>query len=320
MRRRQIGAVLLVIALVLGGAACSNQERPASESEPDQTPETSGVIDESPADEAATPDDRAEDPDDGASVQPGASPDAEAPDEPDSDVPEMDEAPTGEAATPIVTVDMPPADDPLTEDLRTIFEGASGALAGLESYRYTTTFVYAGVDDGEAEEGSIELRGAIAGERQHLQWIDLSTGESFELIRIEEEAWILDEGTWQEVPAMVAEAMSNAVLVLAPAFSWEGLYSGLPSSSARVGAETVNGIPATHYTSTYQEWGTQFGAELVHTQGDVWIADEGYPVKYTFTASGVDEDGEPGTLSWTMELQDVHGDIVIEPPMTGNGG
>jgi hypothetical protein len=113
---------------------------------------------------------------------------------------------------------------------------------------------------------------------------------------------------------MVAEAMSSAILVLAPAFSWEGLYSGLPSSSARVGSEPVNGIPAIHYTSTYQGWGDQFGAELVHTQGDVWIADEGYPIKYAFTASGVDEDGETGTLTWTMELLDVHGDIVIAPP------
>lgn len=326
MRIRQIGAVLLVIALVLGGAACSNRESPPSDDQPDPTPAADTVgdttapdlADEAQPDETAPPEDLAEAPDDTASVQPDVPSDAEAPSVPDSDLPPVDGPSIDE--TVAAAAETPPADEPLTEDLRRIFEGAGAALADLDSYRYTTTFVYAGVDNGEVEEGSIELRGAIADRRRHLKWIDLSTGEGFELIRIEEQAWMLEEGSWQEVPVMVAEAMSNAILVLAPAFSWEGLYSGLPSSSARVGAETVNGIPATHYTSTYQEWGNQFGAELVHTQGDVWIADEGYPVKYTFTASGVDEEGEPGTLTWTMELSDVHGNIVIEPPAATDGG
>ena len=306
MRRRQIGIVLLAIALVLGGAACSNRESPSAETEPAQTPaaETAGV-DSTPA-EPETSSEPETPPVDAASTAP------ETPEASESPLPGADEAAPNEPLP--ATTAGPTVEETPTDDLRSVFDGAGSALANLDSYRYVTTFVYAGVEDGEVEEGSIELRGAVAPSRQHLEWIDLSTGEGFELIRIENQAWMLDKGSWQEVPTMVAEAMSSAILVLAPAFSWEGLYSGLPSSSARVGSESVNGIPATHYTSTYQGWGDQFDTELVHTQGDVWIADEGYPVKYAFTASGVDEDGEPGTLTWTMELLDVHGDIVIEPP------
>ena len=329
MRRRQIGAVLLVIALVLGGAACSNQERPPADSPPDQTPAAeadngttaSDAIDEPLGDETTPPENLAEAPDDTVPSTPDVSPAAEAVDEPGSSLPDVDEPPIDETVPPIPTVaDALPVDPPATDDLQGIFEGAGAALANLESYRYTTTFVYAGVDNGEVEEGSIELQGAVAGNQRHLRWIDLSTGDSFEIIRIEEQAWMQTEGTWQEVPVMAAEAMSSAILVLAPAFSWETLTTGLPSSSTRVGPEPVNGIPATHYTSTFQEWGDRFDAELVHTQGDVWIADAGYPIKYAFTASGIDEDGDPGTLTWTMELRDVDGDIVIEPPAGASGG
>jgi hypothetical protein len=46
----------------------------------------------------------------------------------------------------------------------------------------------------------------------------------------------------------------------------------------------------------------------------VWIADAGYPVRYRFTASGVDEDGNHGSLLWTMELTDVNAPVSIDAP------
>ncbi|MFC2108014.1 hypothetical protein ACFLS5_00960 [Candidatus Bipolaricaulota bacterium] len=54
---------------------------------------------------------------------------------------------------------------------------------------------------------------------------------------------------------------------------------------------------------------------MLDASGDVWIADAGYPIRYNFTATGVDEDGNRGAISWTMELTDVGESIVIEPPM-----
>jgi hypothetical protein len=46
----------------------------------------------------------------------------------------------------------------------------------------------------------------------------------------------------------------------------------------------------------------------------VWIAEAGYPVRYRFTARGVDEDGNHRSLLWTMELMDVNVPVSIDAP------
>jgi hypothetical protein len=197
-----------------------------------------------------------------------------------------------------------------------IFAGATAALEALESYRFTTSFLFTGEEDGEVESGSIELSGEIMGtERKHFVWRDLDEDEQFEIIQLEDEAWVYDDGEWNSVPVLVADAMSQAVLVFAPSVVWGGLFGGLETQSTYVGSETINGVLAHHYTSTYQQWAGYWQGELLDATGDVWIAEAGYPIRYDFTATGIDEDGSRGTVSWTMELTDVGGDIVIEPPM-----
>ncbi len=197
-----------------------------------------------------------------------------------------------------------------------IFADATAALETLESYRFTTSFLFTGEEDGEVESGSIELSGEIMGaERKHFMWRDLDEDEQFEIIQLEDEAWIYADEEWEAVPAMVADAMSQAILVFAPSVVWGGLFGGLEAQSTYVGSETINGVRAHHYTSTYQQWAGYWQGELLDATGDVWIAEAGYPIRYDFTATGIDEDGSRGTVSWTMELTDVGGNIVIEPPM-----
>ena len=196
------------------------------------------------------------------------------------------------------------------------FAGASAALEGLSSYRFVTSFVFTGEDDGEIESGSIELSGAVMdADRKHFVWRDLGEDEEFQIIQLDDQAWLYQDGRWEAVPAMVADAMSQAVLIFAPSVVWGGLFGTLESDASFVGRETLDGIPALHYTSTYHQWAGYWEGELVDASGDVWIAEAGYPLRYDFAATGIDENGDRGSVSWTMQLSDVNADIVIEPPL-----
>jgi hypothetical protein len=226
------------------------------------------------------------------------------------------EAPIAEDTTqPEATIAEAPVSAP-----EGVFSGAAAALDALDSYRYTTRFTFVGEDDGEVESGSIELTGVVAGPgRIHIMWRDLGDDRLLEVIRIDDQAWMAEDGEWSEVPTLVADAMSDAVLIYAPSVAWGGVFGGLEATSTYVGEEEVNGVSTYHYTSTYAQWGGYWAGELTNASGDVWIAEEGYPLKYSFTASGADEDGDSGMVTWTMDLSDVNEILVIEPPISDGG-
>lgn len=202
-----------------------------------------------------------------------------------------------------------------TQALDDLFAESADVLAGLGSYRYTTTFSFTAKEGGEPESGSIEMHGTVASsERQSLTWKDLETGDEFALTRVGARTWIREGEEWTEVPAMVADAMSQGILVFSPMMGWGAFAEGLQASSNYVGSETVNGISARHYTSTYSEWSESWSGDVTDAKGDVWIAEAGYPVRYRLTANSLDEEGNRGTILWTMELSDVNAPISIEAP------
>ena len=286
MKRQIWYTLVLMMALTLALTACSSNQEPAL-TEPASPSSTETDADEpTPAVEVETPD----------------------------ETPELE---TVEQPEPPLEVEVD-VDVDLGINLAPegIFAGATVALEALESYRFTTSFLFTGEEDGEVESGSIELSGEIMdAEHKHFVWRNLDDGEQFEIIQIENGAWVYDDGEWDSVPALVADAMSQAILVFAPSVVWGGLFGSLEINSTYVGPETIDGVLAHHYTSTYQQWAGYWQGELLDATGDVWIAEAGYPVRYDFTATGIDEDGDRGSISWTMELTDVGENIVIEPPM-----
>ena len=197
-----------------------------------------------------------------------------------------------------------------------IFAGSSPALATLQSYRYTTMFSFVGEADGEPESGSVEVRGAVAGsDRQQVTWTDLGTGDTFGVLRVGDQAWMLDGEEWNDVPTAIADVMGEAILVFAPSMAWGAFAEEMETSSTYVGTETVNGIAARHYTSANPGWSEQYWDGRVEgASADVWIAEAGYPVRYRFAAKGIDEEGYTGSVLWTMDLSDVNGPITIEAP------
>jgi len=283
MNRRRWLILILAGLLIASLAGCSPNDTttPPSGQATDATEETPVE----PADETAEP-----------ATEP-------APAEPATEPESVEPAPSeemGEAAA------LPPEG---------AFSEAQTALADLNSYRYSTLFTFVGEDDGEIEAGSIELTGIVAGpDEKHLIWHDLGEDEQFEVIQLGNRAWVFDDDEWTEAPVLVAEAMSQAVLIYAPSVAWGGIFGELEPTARYVGDEVVNGVAARHYTSTYEQWGGYWPGQLENASGDVWIAEAGYPVKYHFAATGIDEDGNRGEVTWRMDLSDVNTDITIEAP------
>ncbi len=225
--------------------------------------------------------------------------------------------PTEEPAPETPTPETPPTTAPITEaPPEEIFAGSSAALQGLKSYRYLSLFKFETEEEAKITAGSIEIEGEyVPPDREHVTWTDLSTGEKFEVTRIGDEAWMKEDDEWTEVPVQVAESMMQMVSIFSPAHSWGTLYEGLPDASNLVDKEVVNDISCFHYASSYNQWGATFSEEITEAKGDIWIAEEGFPVKYLFQASGTDSEGNSGSVEWSMELKDVNQPISIEPPM-----
>lgn len=284
-KRYSAFALILLLCLVL--AACSSNNE-SIDTDVTESPDAGTATTDGPEDMPAASEDVQE----------------EAPELGTIETPVEEPAPDGVAA-------------PETTPLPTgAFSGASAALDDLSSYRFVTSFVFTGEEDGEIESGSIELTGAIMdADRKHFTWRDLGEEEEFQIIQLQDQAWLYQDGAWEAVPAMVAEAMSQAVLIFAPSVVWGGLFGTLESDASFVGRETLDGVPALHYTSTYHQWAGYWEGEILDASGDVWIAEAGYPLRYDFRATGIDEDGDRGSVAWTMQLSDVNASIVIEPPM-----
>lgn len=223
-----------------------------------------------------------------------------------------------EATIPETTTTEAPEEEATTTEAppEEMFTGSSEALKGLKSYRYVSLFKFEGEETAEITRGSIEIKGEyVDPDKMHVTWTDLSSKEGFEAIRIGDKAWFKQNGEWMEMPAEYAESLMQMVLIFGPLHSWDTLYTGLPGTSNLVGREVVNGIPCLHYTSSHKGWGVLFGGGIAEAKGDIWIAEEGFPVKYIFEASGTDTEGNQGSIEWSMELRDVNQPISIEPPM-----
>jgi len=116
------------------------------------------------------------------------------------------------------------------------------------------------------------------------------------------------------VPELVADAMSQGLLIYSPLAGWSMFAKELETTSKYLGSETVNGVPTKHYATSYLGWSSAERSELTDAEGDVWIAEDGYPVRYRFVAKTTSEDGSRGTALWTMDLTDVNVPISIEAP------
>lgn len=225
--------------------------------------------------------------------------------------PTVEPTPPEEPETPAI---QPEARESEVEESLPLSESLA-ALRSLASYRYETVMIYEGTGDLEADSGTLTILGEYAApDRYHLTIIDSAEGTQTEFIKIGDSLWVYDEGEWEEVPEAAAAAMSQAIFTFALDFVWGTLAEGLAADSNYVGKETVNGVRALHYSSTSSVWEERIEAGFENARGDIWIAEAGYPVRFVFTASGTDEEGNTGSVEWRTDVTDVNTEVTITPP------
>ena len=288
MKQTTLFFCLVLISLVLILVGCGPKETPAVAP---QESETSTASESTPSPEAQPPE---------ATAPPEATP------------------PLEEAATADGTEaqrETPVIETPLEVPPEGLLSSSTTALAALESYRYTTRVRYKGTDSDEIDAGSVEIIGEYASpDREHVTWTDLATGEGFEIIRIGNTAWMHEDEQWMEVPQMVVEGIMQVVFLFAPLYAWEGMAGQLETASNFVGKEVINGVSTFHYSSDYAGWEARFEGDLHEASGEIWIAEAGFPMRSIFSASGIDEEGDEGSVEWRMDLTDVNQPISIESP------
>jgi hypothetical protein len=203
---------------------------------------------------------------------------------------------------------------PLAPAVAEAFADALDALDSLTHYRFRTSLLFKNEEDGSAVTGSIEMSGAIAGQdRRHLVWTDLDEGNRIELIQIGDEAWILDEEGWELVPSLLADAMWEGMLIYAPWLTWELLLTS-DETATYVATETIEGVLVHQYRSSQPSMVGAWSGTLTESEAQLWIAEAGHPVRHKFTATGIDDEGDRFSISWTSELTDVGAEISVEPP------
>jgi len=174
---------------------------------------------------------------------------------------------------------------------------------------------YEGTEDGVADSGTLEVLGEYsAPDRYHLTVSDSSEDTRSEFVKIGDALWVYDDGEWTKVPEMAVTAMSQSIFSFALDFVWGTLVEGLETGANFIGKETVNGTKSLHYSSTNSDWEKGVGGGFGNAHSDVWVAEAGYPVKFVFTASGTDEEGNSGSIEWRADVTDVDSQVTISPP------
>lgn len=200
-------------------------------------------------------------------------------------------------------------------DALDIFAASLQALRSLTSYRYETVITYSGT----GESGTLTVRGEYsAPDSHHITIIDSENGTRTEFIKIGDSFWMYNDSVgWTEIPAEAAAAMSQTMSSFALEFVWGGLVEGVEEEVEYMGRETVNGVRTLHYSVSDTSWQEETELEVGEARGDIWIADEGYVVRFVFTASGTDEEGNTGSVEWRTEVTEVNSPVDISPPTGG---
>lgn len=213
-----------------------------------------------------------------------------------------------------------PAETPAaTEEILSLDSRETG-LDKLTSYRITWRAEWKSTEAGKTDSGSWDWTEDYTAEpkARHLSMKSTDSKEptkasGFEMWQIGDTTY-MKGGEDEKCLSYSSEGAGNDIE--------QGLFN--PSMLGRiqdgkyVGRETVNGIPAKHYTYSSKE-GTLMG--LGEVSGETWIAvDGGYVVKdvvhWKGSAGlfGLSDASGAGEGTWTWELSDANRPFTISPP------
>ena len=185
-------------------------------------------------------------------------------------------------------------------------------LSSLSSYRATLTVTFVGTENGADASWSLTRVSTIDREASAHEWMDEQTGVApLQRYRVDVAGMRyerLDGGpcatTLSEPQAVVSSDGDAAVPAVGPLADAEpaALLPGLLGADV-VGAEAVDGVPATHATFDERSFGS---LDPATSTGDVWVAiDGGFVVRYSLVTQGTSAHlgrGVDGLMTWEYEL------------------
>jgi hypothetical protein len=207
---------------------------------------------------------------------------------------------------------------------------SAAKLSTLKSFRFTAnaSIDFQGTTPSTAEDAlggammgmllgglkDVKVEGAVVAPDQ----LELSVkmgGQDYGFVQIGDKAWVKYFGTWQ--------AIEPEDLGLDENLDFSDLTAdALPAEvvqAAKVTKEKVNGIEATRYSfdkAALQSLADDVsnGQDLQTADMDVWLTEEGVPVKLTTKMKGTGDNGEKIDMQLDFALKDLNSNITIKAP------
>ncbi len=145
-------------------------------------------------------------------------------------------------------------------------------------------------------------------------------GEEISVVQIGSQSWVKFAGVWQEAPA------GGQSFDLSGGVPIEAISDLLPMEvleAAEISQEEISGISTTHYSfgkdallAAGEAMGDTSGiSDLAEAQLDLWLTDDGVPIKIVMLFSGKDEQDQAVSIELELLLSDFNDDsIEIKPP------
>ncbi len=194
----------------------------------------------------------------------------------------------------------------------------SEGLASLNSYVMTYSITSQGPDPAASSAYIIETKRSqkLSARYTHITSTQIKKGESSpttgdsELYRIGNDQCTKssDKWSWDSMTPNEAEMMDVIMNLIE--------FTPVVDKATFVAKETINGIPAKHFTFKITGLGVKSGAEVTANQGDYWLAVDGqYIVRYSVVLETV---ADPATNIMHMEtlidLKDINQPVDITFP------
>jgi len=244
--------------------------------------------------------------------------------QPDSSQPSTEQQaqqpqPGSDASPQVIIVTATPEPTAIPSKPLSIWQG----LSSLNSYRLVIRSVMNGPTVSDRNQNTMLVESGSDGDSSHTRYETISSSSdepevstsATDHYAIGNRTCDVDdssEATLEDVDPQAQEIMD----------AWFKMVDILPMTEdpVFVGAEMVNGVMTNHFTFNITGLGVESGAEVVASNGEYWLAQDGqYVVKYSVimeTRNGPAEDPNTHTmhLEFYIEVTDINQPIVITMP------
>ena len=244
----------------------------------------------------------------------GEQPDSSQPEQPDQQSQE------GDSSTPqVIVITATPAPAAIPSQPVSIWQG----LSSLNSYRLVMRLVNNGPTASDLSQNSMWVESGSDGDSSHTRYETISSSsDDPEVSTSTTDNYVIGNRTCDvddssEVTLEDADPQAQEITD-----AWFKLLDILPMTDdpVFVGEEMLNGVMTNHFTFNVAGLGAESGAEVVASNGEYWLAQDGqYVVKYSVimeTRNGPAGDPNTHTMhsEFYIEVADINQPIVITMP------